>query len=240
MRTQVPRVFHRPFVGILCAVLLALAPTACRNRPQPSPDYEQAARRFGELYAQKLDGAYLDPQVGQIEAQLQRVPEDSLDAVAARELLQRIQQGRARMQQAAQAQSDAVASARQPTQGSAYVPPPSTPEAPRPAQATDAGPGDAGVSGPQGGTLASELVSGFRGCFQRGPPIEVQGRGMRETWALVSDRTACRLEYPGHMDVVLLVEEGRVLTLLPKSAVQTVTVTTDGGAAPPPAADGGR
>jgi hypothetical protein len=96
------------------------------------------------------------------------------------------------------------------------------------------------VSGPQGGTPASELVSGFRGCFQRGAPIEVQGRGVRETWQLVGDRTACRLEYPGHVDVVLLIEEGRVLTLLPKSAVQTVTVAADGGAAPQPAADGGR
>ena len=90
------------------------------------------------------------------------------------------------------------------------------------------------------GTSASELVAGFRGCFQRGAPIEVQGRGVRETWQLVGDRTACRLEYPGHVDVVLLIEEGRVLTLLPKSAVQTVTVTADGGAAPQPAADGGR
>lgn len=239
MRTQVPRVFHRPFVGILSAVLLTLAPTACR-RPQPSADYEQAARRFGELYGQKLDEAYLDPQVGQIEAQLQRVPEDSLDAAAAKELLQRIQQGRERMQAAAKARQEAVASASRPTQGSAYMPPPAAPAPAQPPEAVDAGPGDAGLSGPQNGTPASELVAGFRGCFQRGAPIEVQGRGVRETWQLVGDRTACRLEYPGHVDVVLLIEEGRVLTLLPKSAVQTVTVTADGGTAPQPAADGGR
>lgn len=242
MRTQVPRVFHRPFVGIVTAVLLALAPSACRNRPQPSADYEQAARRFGELYAQKLDEAYLDPQVGEIEAQLQRVPEDSLDAAAARELLQRIQQGRQRMQAEASDREDAVASALEPTPGSGSAELPSTgepvPSTPA-AEARDAGAGDAGVSGPQAGTQASELVAGFRGCFRRGAPIEVQGRGLRETWEL-ADRTSCRLEYPGHADVLVLIEEGRVLTLLPRSAVRTVSVPADGGAVPQPAADAGR
>jgi len=67
----------------------------------------------------------------------------------------------------------------------------------------------------------------------------MQGRGMRETWEL-ADRTSCRLEYPGHVDVVLLIEQGRVLTLLPRSAIRTVTVTADGGPAPQPAVDAGR
>ncbi|MCP3142179.1 hypothetical protein [Pyxidicoccus xibeiensis] len=229
----------RPLAGIAFALLLALAPTACRRQSGPSAEYEEAARRFRELYAKQLDAAYLDPQMGEIEAQLQRVPADSLDAEGARDLLQRIQQGRSRMQADLKARQDAVATAREVPAGTS-MPTLTPPAPPGPREVPDAGPPDAGLTGPQAGTLASELVAGFRGCFRRGPPIDVEGRGMRETWEL-ADRTACRLEYPGHGDVILLIEEGRVLTLLPKSAVRTVQVTADGGTAPRPApADAGR
>jgi hypothetical protein len=225
-------------VGLTSAILLVLAPAACRRDSGPSAEYEEAARRFRSLYAQKLDAAYLDPQIGEIEAQLQRVPADSLDANGARELLQRIQQGRERMQSQSSARDKAISAAREVPPGTS-MPTLTPPEPPRKPEAPDAGPPDAGLTGPQAGTAASELVSGFRGCFRRGAPIEMQGRGMRETWEL-ADRTSCRLEYPGHVDVVLLIEQGRVLTLLPRSAIRTVTVTADGGPAPQPAVDAGR
>nr|WP_211194630.1 hypothetical protein [Pyxidicoccus fallax] len=221
--------------------MLALAPSACRRDSGPSADYEEASRRFSTLYAQKLDGAFLDPQIGEIEAQLQRVPADSLDAQGARELLQRIREGRKRMQQDADAREKAIATAREvPPVTSGAFEDATREQTPPPAEEVpDAGPPDAGSTGPQAGTPASELVAGFRGCFRRDAPIQVEGRGVRETWEL-ADRTSCRLEYPGHVDVVLLIEEGKVLTLLPKSAVRTVTVTADGGPAPTPAADAGR
>ncbi|MFP2908962.1 hypothetical protein ACLESD_28755 [Pyxidicoccus sp. 3LFB2] len=238
MRTPVLRVSLRPLAGLAFALLLALAPAACRRDSGPSAEYEEAARRFRSLYAQKLDAAYLDPQIGEIEAQLQRVPADSLDATGARELLQRIQEGRARMQEAASARDKAVATAREIPPGTS-MPTLTPPEPPREPEAPDAGPPDAGLTGPQAGTLASEMVAGFRGCFQRGPPINVEGRGMRETWQM-ADRTSCRLEYPGHADVVLLVEQGRVLTLLPRSAIRTERIPVDGGTAPQQAADAGR
>lgn len=238
MRTPVLRVSLRPLVGLTSAILLVLAPAACRRDSGPSAEYEEAARRFRSLYAQKLDAAYLDPQIGEIEAQLQRVPADSLDANGARELLQRIQQGRERMQSQSSARDKAISAAREVPPGTS-MPTLTPPEPPRKPEAPDAGPPDAGLTGPQAGTAASELVAGFRGCFRRGAPIEMQGRGMRETWEL-ADRTSCRLEYPGHVDVVLLIEQGRVLTLLPRSAIRTVTVTADGGPAPQPAVDAGR
>ena len=238
MHTPVLRVSLRPLVGIASAVLLVLAPVACKRDSGPSADYEEAARRFRTLYAQKLDAAYLDPQIGEIEAQLQRVPADSLDATGARELLRRIQEGRTRMQADATARDKAIATAREVPEGTS-MPTLSEPPPPAPVEPPDAGPPDAGLTGPQAGIPASELVSGFRGCFRRGTPIEVEGRGMRETWEL-ADRTSCRLEYPGHVDAILLVEQGRVLTLLPRSAVRTVTVTADGGTVPQPAADAGR
>jgi hypothetical protein len=229
----------RPLAGIASVLLLVLAPVACKRDSGPSADYEEAARRFRSLYAQKLDAAFLDPQIGEIEAQLQRVPEDSLDAQGARELLQRIQAGRARMQADADAREKAIATAHEVPAGTSMptLSPREEPQAP--AELPDAGPPDAGPAGPQSGTPASELVSGFRGCFQRGSPLDVEGRGMRETWEL-ADRTSCRLEYPGHVGSLLLIEQGKVLTLLPKSAVRTVTVTADGGAVPQPGADAGR
>ncbi|WP_223632151.1 hypothetical protein [Corallococcus sp. EGB] len=224
-------------MGLGLAALLFVA--GCSRSPAPpSPEFEQASRRWTALYAQKLDEAYLDPSIGEIEAQLQRVPADSVDAAASQSLLQRIQEGRTRMQAAREEQRRAVASARTlPTMDPSQtnIPRPPEPEAAEPA---DAGLGDAGVvAGPQMGTPASELVAGFEGCFTRSTPVTVEGRGMRDTWQL-SDRASCQLGYPSHRDSVLVIEDGRVLALLPKSAMRTVRRYEDGGTVP--ADDGGR
>ncbi|MHA7630950.1 hypothetical protein [Corallococcus sp. M7] len=213
--------------------------SGCSRSPAPpSPEFEQASRRWTALYAQKLDGAYLDPSIGEIEAQLQRVPADSVDSAASQDLLQRIQAGRTRMQAAQEEQRRAVANA-----GSLPTMDPSSTDFPRQAEPAaaepvDAGPGDAGViAGPQMGTPAADLVAGFEGCFGRGTPVTVEGRGLRDTWTL-SDRASCQLRYPSHRDSALVIEDGRVLALLPKSAMRTVRRYEDGGTVP--ANDGGR
>lgn len=236
MRPQVLRP-KRPFLGLGLAAFLVVA--GCSRSPAPSsPDFEQASRRWTTLYAQKLDDAFLDPSIGEIEAQLQRVPADSVDSAAAQSLIQRIQEGRARMQAAREEQRRAVQSARTlPTMDPSQtnIPRPAEPQA---AEPVDAGPGDAGViAGPQMGTPASELVAGFEGCFTRSTPITVEGRGMRDAWQL-SDRTICQLGYPSFKESVLLIEDGRVLALLPKSAMRTVRRYEDGGTVP--ADNGGR
>lgn len=224
-------------MGLGLAAFLVVA--GCSRSPAPpSPEFEQASRRWTVLYAQKLDEAYLDPSIGEIEAQLQRVPADNVDSAASQSLLQRIQEGRARMQAEQEEQRRAVAQARtlpnvDPSQTN--IPRPPEPPAEEPA---DAGPGDAGViAGPQMGTPAAELVAGFEGCFTRATPVTVEGRGMRDAWQL-SDRASCQLGYPSHRDTVLVIEDGRVLALLPKSAMRTVRRYQDGGTVP--ADDGGR
>jgi hypothetical protein len=191
-------------MGLGLAAVLFLA--GCSRSPAPpSPEFEQASRKWTALYAQKLDEAYLDPSIGQA--------------------------GRARMQAAQADKRQAVAGARTlPTLD------PSQTSIPRPpvveAEAPDAGPDDAGVvGGPQMGTPAAELVAGFRGCFGRSVPVTVEGRGMRETWQL-SDRASCQLEFPSHKDSVLVIEDGRVLALLPKSEMRTVRRYDDGGVVP--------
>lgn len=224
MRTPNPTSFRRPLVGLVAAVALALAPAACSKKPgPPSEAYTQAHQRFSKLYGQKLDEAYLDPSMTDIESQLQQVPADSVDAQAARELLGRIQDGRTRMEAQRKAQESAVASAHEPIampSSDNVAPPP-----PPPPAVVDAGQPDAGQGKePGAGTSASELASGFNGCFSRGEQINITGRGFRDSWQLAS-RTSCQVEYPGSVDKVLIIEADKVLAVLPKSSL-TVTPAT--------------
>ncbi|MBF5040842.1 hypothetical protein FGE12_00440 [Aggregicoccus sp. 17bor-14] len=206
-----------------CALLLL---SACRSKPEPSPDFVAASQRFNRLYAQRLDEAYLDPQMDEIEAQLQRVPDKSLDAPSAAALLARIREGRTQAQKRAQDTRSALAELKTPL---AMAPSSSAGPSEPPVDATpDAGPPDAGTDGPQVGTPESELVGGFRGCFFRGQSVNVIGRGPRQTWELQSS-SRCRLEYAALVDSLVVTEDGKVLMISPKSAVK-----------PGPAADAGR
>ncbi len=234
MRNHSLSTLCRPLAGLVSTLLIVLAPVGCRKEPgPPSPEYEQARQQFSKLYGQKLDEAFLDPGMEEVEALLQQVPPESMDAQPARELLQRIQQGRARMEAARQETEEAIASARQVDEF------PTTPESEQPSAPTaaagepEAGTPDAGsdLSGPVAGTPASELSFGYQRCFQRGQPINVDGRGSREAWELV-DRLSCRQAFPSFVEQVVLIEEGRVLTVLPKSAVRVTYVGADGGPVP--------
>jgi hypothetical protein len=214
-------------VGLVSTVLIALAPAACRKDPgPPSEAFEEAHQRFSKLYGQKLDDAFTDPQMDEIEALLQQVPADSIDASSAKELQQRIKDGRARAEKTRQETEAAIASARQ---VDTFTPSPRQPEA-EPTSAPEAS-RDAGPSsqGPVEGSPASELVAGYLGCFQRQPkPITVMDRGPREAWEM-SDRLRCNQEFPAFVGQLVIVEEGRVLTVLPKSAVRMTYQTSDGG-----------
>jgi hypothetical protein len=201
-------------VAPVCA-LLALA--ACSGKPQPSQDFVEASQRFNRLYGQHLDAAYAQPEMTDVEAQLARVPPDSLDAPAAQALLTRIREGRARTQKQQADTQAALVEARKPA---AMAAPPEREAPPAEPEAPDAGQPDAGTPGPQVGTPESELVGGFRGCFGRGAMVEVQGRGPRQTWELQGS-SRCRLEYPAHADSLVVVEEAKVLMVTPKSSVQT-------------------
>jgi murein DD-endopeptidase MepM/ murein hydrolase activator NlpD len=73
---------------------LALLP-GCR--PNTSAEYAEAHRLFSQLYATHLDAAYARPEMDRVVSLLQAVPDKSVDAVAARELLARIEAGRAQL-----------------------------------------------------------------------------------------------------------------------------------------------
>ncbi len=227
MRNHSLTTLSRPLVGLVSIVLIALAPAACRKElGPPSAEYEEAHKRFSKLYAQKLDAAFLDPQMDEIEALLAQVSAESMDAQSAKELQQRITEGRARAEKARQEQEDAIASARR---VDTFTPEPRAPEpepTPAPEEPKDAGPSS---EGPVEGSPASELVAGYLGCFQRNPkPITVMDRGPREAWEM-SDRARCNLTFPAFVGQLVIVEEGKVLTVLPKSAVRITYQQTDGG-----------
>ena len=208
-RRRVPLLLAVP----VCALLVL---SGCAGKPQPSQDFVEASQRFNQLYGQHLDAAYAQPEMADIEAQLARVPEGSLDASAAQALLTRIREGRARLQKQQADTQAALVEARKPAQMVA-------PREAEPAVAEelpDAGLPDAGTPGPQVGTAESELVGGFRGCFSRGAPVDVVGRGPRQTWELQGS-SRCRLEYPAHADSLVVVEDARVLMITPKSSVRT-------------------
>ncbi len=73
---------------------LALLP-GCR--PNTSAEYAEAHRLFSQLYATHLDAAYTRPEMDRVVSLLQAVPDKSVDAAAARELLARIEAGRAQL-----------------------------------------------------------------------------------------------------------------------------------------------
>lgn len=226
--------------GLLMALLLAVAPVACRKPAKPSEAYSQAYTRFGKLYAEKGDDAFVDPALSDVEALLAQVPPDSLDAPAANDLRTRIQNGKQQAEARQKAKADALAQARQPSQmPSGFNTGPSTPprsEPETPAEPTDAGT-DAGTAGaPATGTPVSQLASGFSGCFQKGEPLEVTGRGTRDRWEL-ADRPACRQQYGSFQDQVMIIEDGKVLGMVSKSAIRELS--GDGGPSRP-STDGGR
>jgi hypothetical protein len=241
VRTHTP-VSGRILTGLLAALLVMAAPVACRKPAQPSEAYTQAHTLFGKLYGARGDEAFLDPQMDQVESLLSQVPSDSLDAQAAGELRARIQTGKQQAQAREKARNDALASARTPgevpagfgTASSGTPPPPAPTEETPEAQAEEQ---DAGTGGMPGiGTPVAQLASGFSSCFQKGEQIDVKGRGLRDRWEL-QDRAACRQQYAPLQEQVLIIEEGKVLALVSKSAIQAIPV--DGGTPPAGRPDGG-
>ena len=77
-------------------------------KPQASPEFTEAHQLFSQLYAVHLDAAYARPEMEGVVSLLKAVPANSLDAAAARELLSRIEAGRAQLARD-EARSNAIA-----------------------------------------------------------------------------------------------------------------------------------
>ena len=218
------------------AVVLLLVLTACA-RKEPSPEYTRASERFNKLYAKELDDAYLDPAMHEVEALLEKVPADSLDAQAAGQLLARIRENRGRLEQTTTDREKALAEARTPPKysGQSVFPPPQPPQPqarPAPSPGPDAGPPIA----PTAGMAMRDFNRLFGDCFEAAGPVEVSGRGPRDSYAMV-DSDRCRRSMPAMANSIVLADSQTVMGIVPKSALQRTLV--DGGAPPAPPDAGG-
>jgi hypothetical protein len=204
-------------LGPLLSLAALLGAAACA-RKEPSADFSRASERFNKLYAQQLDDAYLDPGMREVEGLLQHVPPDSLDAPGAQALLKRIQEGRARMEQGARERAQASAAAlAPPTISGATVGSGASATSPvvRPAAPPDAGP----PSSPHAGMSTREFNRFFGDCFESAGPVEVTGRGTRDSFAL-ADSPRCRSALPTMVNSLVLADSDTVLGVVPKSALQ--------------------
>jgi hypothetical protein len=220
------------------ALVLLLALAGCA-RKEPSPEFTRASERFNKLYAKELDDAYLDPGMNEVEALLAKVSPDSLDAAAAADLLKRIRENRARMEQASKERETALAEARTPPSysGRSVSPPPAPPtptsgQRPPPPPPVDGGPATA----PSAGMSTRDFNRMFGDCFEPAGPVEVNGRGTRDSFTMV-DTSRCRSLLPGMANSVVLADSQTVLGVVPKTALTRVVV--DGGAPPAPPDAGG-
>jgi hypothetical protein len=217
------------------AVVLLLALTGCA-RKEPSPEYTRASGLFNKLYAKELDDAYVDPGIHEVEALLEKVPPDSLDAQAAAELLKRIRENQSRIDQTTRDRETALAAARTPPtiSGQSVNPPalPQSPVRPPPPPAPDAGP----PSAPTAGMAMRDFSRLFGDCFEAAGPVEVNGRGPRDSYAMV-DSDRCRRSMPALANSVVLADSQTVMGIVPKSALQRTLA--DGGTPPAPPDAGG-
>jgi len=220
--------------AVLAAIVLVVV--GCSRRKEPSPEYSRASEAFTKLYAQRLDDAYLDPKMREIEAQLQRVPADSLDAQAAADLLGRIRDGRARMLKLQEETQAAAAAARLPPSVSLSPREPSAaPGAPPGAPPPDAGPAEAVQ--PTAGMPVAEFNRRFSDCFQIAGPVTVTGAGggQRDSYELV-DSSRCRTAHPTFVNAVVIADGQSLMGVVPKSAL--VQLPPPPGPQPTPAAGG--
>ena len=212
-------------------LLLLLALAGC-SRKEPSPEFTRASERFNKLYATELDDAYLDPAMHEVEALLEKVPTDSLDAQAAKALLTRIRDNRTRLEQAASDREKALAAARTPTTLTGVS---VTTPSPSPVSATKPVVVDAGAAvpvAPSAGMPIRDFNRLFGDCFEPAGPVEVNGRGPRDSFSMV-DSDRCRSAMPGMVNSVVLADSQAVMGVVPKSALQRVQ--PDAGTAAPPA-----
>ncbi|MFZ5471908.1 MAG: hypothetical protein ACOZIN_20955 [Myxococcota bacterium] len=208
---------------------VALALSACK-KPQPSPEYQQALVLHSKLYVEKLDDAYLMPQMAEVEALLEKVPSHSADNLAAAELLQKIRSERTRVEAANAAREKEVAEALAPTP---FVFPERNAEPTRAAEAPAPAP-DAGANQPVAGMTLSEFTRRFGGCFSAGREIEVMGMGTVDSYEL-KNIANCRDRHPGFDALLVLAQAGKLLGTAPKSNVRIELRYPDGGLVSPDA-----
>jgi anti-sigma factor ChrR (cupin superfamily) len=188
---------------------MLLAVLAGCSRPGPSPDYLAAREKHAALAARH--DAAASPAMDEVLALLDRVPEGSADAAAARELRERIVAERAAVADHASQRAALLERA-----GEA----PAWPEAssigrplPRPSLAV--------------GITEEEFRAVHGGCFERqGGEFRLAGADGKEqpveSWVVTAD-AECRERYADQLDQLVLIAGGSVVAVRPASAATKIT-----------------
>ncbi|MFN0063363.1 MAG: hypothetical protein ACKVPX_12725 [Myxococcaceae bacterium] len=195
------------------------------KRGEPSEAFERAHSAFIKLYAAKLDSAYGDPAIHEIVEALQQVPPDSSDAQAAKELTARIVEGRT--QRAAQEAERRRLTARALAAESEFVSAASVGEDDTEVRE----PSDPQLALPAAGMPRAEFEKRFGDCFELGAPLDMAGRGIRDTYRL-KDIARCRDRYPSLQGAAVAMEGAAVLGVIPGTSFRDVP--RDAGVPPPP------
>jgi hypothetical protein len=204
---------------LLAAAGLCLG-AACRKPATNSADYFEASNIHDRLVVDQGEDAYLAPEMGEAETLLAKVPPDSLDAQAARELLAKIRSERTRLEREREEAEKAPADG--PTLDDW-----GKDEAP--AEVAQKEEVDAGPTQPMPGMTLREFKDRFGSCFDPGQDIVLAGAGIRQTYEL-RDREECRTRHVGFEGLVVIFESEKIGGFAQKSALK---LTLPDGGEPP-------
>jgi hypothetical protein len=209
-----------------CALLLTcLALVGCSRKPlPPSPDYQQAAILYQQLYASKLDDAYGDPRMAEVEAGLRRVDPRSADAQAARELLATIEHGRAEFAKAQERRHQMGVTASADLKKASNIDPQAVLAS---REAPDAGPAQ-DPTGP--GASIADLNRETGGCLISDQPFREEGTGKVGQLYRLAPSSSCRDKLPGFIGQAAMVVDGKIYRRIPAPPSAQASVP-DGGAA---------
>jgi hypothetical protein len=216
----------------VCALLLAgLALAGCSRKPlQPSPDYQQAAALYQQLYATKLDDAYGDPRIADVEAGLQRVDPRSADARAAKELLTTIEQGRAEFAKAQERRRQMGVTATADLKKGSNIDPQAVLGS---REVPDAGPAQ-DPFGP--GASIADLNRETGGCLIADQPFREEGTGKVGQLYRLAPSSSCKDKLPGFVGQAAMVIDGKIYRRIPAPPSPQAPAPDAGTAAPAPKA----
>jgi hypothetical protein len=205
----------------------------CKKPPQSSPEYTEASGSYTTLTATMGDDAYADPGMSRIESLLFNVPPESLDATAARELLAKIGQERARVAAEAAAHKKALEDATKPT-----VMPDSPPSNEAPEKPVAAGPVHVGI-----GMTTDEVSRAGGECFHYTQTLTVRNANGSEVDGVIwerGDAARCQEAFPDLSGRMLVFESNKLVQIIDKSQIRhevldaSVATPAPAPAAPPP------
>lgn len=216
---------HTRRISLALLVVSGLAATAgCRRQKLPSQEFAAANRLFVRIYGEKLEEAFVDPRMAQVEQLLNEVGVGSADYSAAQELLNRIQAGRQKAQAELNARRELLRAASAPVQMTSRW----TPSPP-----VDAGVAEARDAGhePTDGMALGDFTHEFSDCFTPWKQVQLTeggvNRGMVDTWEL-KNIANCRDRHPGFQDRLVVTDPKKVVMVVNKSMLEVHQV--DAGA----------